>query len=506
MKRESTENGQKSKADSRHAANKAAHPASRHAGARKPASKKPGLGGSGSASGRAALKPTARDAALKVLTHVEEAGAYSNLKLNQILKESDLPRQDAALATEIVYGTIQRRNTIDYYLAKLVTKGDKGLSKLQPWVLSLLRMSLYQLLYLERVPDHAIVSEAVNIAKRKGHQGISGMVNGVLRSAIRRREELILPDGLDDTKRIALQYSHPEWLVRRWIAQHGVDACERICAANNEAPHVSIRANVLRGEAAGLLERLRGEGLDAQLSALSPSGIVVSSGGNMALAAGFAKGDYSVQDESSMLVAEALEPKPGMKVLDCCAAPGGKTAHIAEKMGDTGEVWACDLHPHKQKLIDEQAERLGLESVRTFVKDARELSEEFAPESFDRILLDAPCSGFGVIRRKPDLKWSKQESDIKEIRSVQKSILEAVHGLLKPGGILIYSTCTIEREENEAAVEQFLKAHTEFKLDPIPAENWPDSGMSGQASSGMIRITPDQYGTDGFFIARLRKE
>ncbi|WP_317952638.1 16S rRNA (cytosine(967)-C(5))-methyltransferase RsmB [Paenibacillus chitinolyticus] len=448
------------------------------------------------------VKKSARDAALSVLTGVEEAGSYSNLKLNQILREADLPRPDAALATEIVYGTIQRRNTIDYYLAKLVTK---GLGKLQPWVRSLLRMSLHQLLYLERVPDHAVVSEAVNIAKRRGHQGISGMVNGVLRSAIRQRAELTLPQGMTDAERISLEHSHPEWLVRRWIKQYGAEACERICKANNEPPHVSIRANERRQHQGALLEQLRLGGFDAEPSALSPAGIVVSSGGNMALTQGFGQGDYSIQDESSMLVAEALQPEAGMTVLDCCAAPGGKTAHIAEKMDDTGTVWACDLHPHKKRLIDEQAQRLGLKSVRTLVKDARELAGEFEPASFDRILLDAPCSGFGVIRRKPDLKWGKREEDIAGIAAVQQSILEAVHGLLKPGGVLVYSTCTIERTENEDAVARFLEAHPEFVLDPIPTTGWPESAPLEQAASGMISIMPDRYGTDGFFIARIRR-
>ena len=284
----------------------------------------------------------------------------------------------------------------------------------------LLRLSFYQLHYLDRIPDHAVVSEAVNIAKRRGHQGISGMVNGVLRAIIRSKDELTLPAALGDVKRIALSHSHPEWLVRRWIRQLGAELTEQICAANNEPPHVSIRANARRRSRLELLAQLQASGLSAEASALAQAGILVQGAGNMALVPGFQQGDFSIQDESSMLVAEALDPRPGMKVLDCCAAPGGKTAHIAEKMDDVGQIWACDLHEHKQKLIADQAERLGLSSIQTLVMDAAKLDEHFAAESFDRILLDAPCSGLGVIRRKPDLNGRSRKR--RSMRSVKRSM------------------------------------------------------------------------------------
>jgi len=448
-----------------------------------------------------AIQRSARDAALDVLTRVEEDQSYSNLLLNQTLQKYALDRADAGLATELVYGTIGRKNTIDFFLERFVSK---GLAKLEPWVRCLLRLSFYQLHYLDRIPDHAVVSEAVNMAKRRGHQGISGMVNGVLRAVLRSKEELTLPAALGDVKRIALTHSHPEWLVRRWIRQLGPELTEQICAANNEPPQVSIRANVRRRTRQQLLDQLLAEGVRAEASKLAPDGVLVHGAGNMALDPGFRQGDFSIQDESSMLVAEALDPQPGMKVLDCCAAPGGKTAHIAEKMGDKGEIWACDLHEHKQKLIVDQAERLGLTSIQTLVMDAQKLDEHFAAESFDRILLDAPCSGLGVIRRKPDLKWAKEESEIASISELQHAILSRVHRLLKPGGVLVYSTCTIEREENEAMIERFLDEHSEFELAPLPAEAF--AGIDPQvAASGMVQIMPQQYHSDGFFISRLRK-
>lgn len=212
----------------------------------------------------------------------------------------------------------------------------------------------------------------------------------------------------------------------------------------------------------------------------------------------------TVQDESSMLVAEVVDPQPGMRVLDCCAAPGGKTTQLAELMNDSGTIVACDLHPHKEKLIRDQADRLGLTSIETVVEDAAKLPERFADGTFDRILLDAPCSGLGVIRRKPDLKWSKSEAEIDEVCAIQRSLLHAVHRLLKPGGILVYSTCTIEHSENAAMIENFLKEHPSFVPEPFPEGLLPKE-LAEQGDKGMLQLFPDQYGTDGFFIARLRK-
>ncbi|AFC31957.1 ribosomal RNA small subunit methyltransferase B [Paenibacillus mucilaginosus 3016] len=456
-------------------------------------------GGARPAGGRAG---SPREAALDVLVRTEQDRSYSNLLLHQTLQKYKLSRPDAGLATEIVYGTLQRLNTIDYFLEGFVSK---GLSKLEPWVRSLLRLSFYQLYYLDRIPDHAVVNEAVSMARRRGHQGISGMVNGVLRNVLRRRSELVLPEGLPAPKRIALSASHPEWLVRRWIAQFGEAAAERLCEANNEPPRVSLRANTRKLSREALVERLRGEGLEAEPSPLAPAGVIVRGGGNMALTQDYAEGLYSIQDESSMLVAEWVDPQPGERVLDCCAAPGGKTTHLAEKMQGRGEIVACDVHEHKHGLIREQAVRLGHESITTLTADARRLREHYAPESFDRILLDAPCSGLGVIRRKPDMKWTKTEAELGEICSIQQELLEAVHGLLKPGGVLVYSTCTVEPAENGEAVRAFLGRHPEFTPDAPPAAARPEGKEAEAVEEASVQIMPYDYGSDGFYIARLRK-
>lgn len=446
-------------------------------------------------------KQTAREVALDVLTGVEQEGAYSNLELNRRLQQAGLSASDVGLTTELVYGTVARRNTLDYFLNKFV---QKGTAKLQPWVRSLLRMSVYQLVYLDRVPDHAVVSEAVTIAKRRGHQGISGMVNGVLRSMLRESDKLRIPDGLSAEERISLEHSHPQWLVKRWIKQYGTDTAETICKANNEPPAVSVRVNTTMTSRDQLLDEMIAKGIDAVPSAVSPYGIVVRSGGNMALTSWYTDGLLSVQDESSMLVAEAVAPEPGMAVLDCCAAPGGKTAHMAELMKDRGRIVANDLHAHKHQLIREQANRLGLDAVETVTGDALDLKERYAPASFDRILLDAPCSGFGVIRRKPDLRWSKTVQDVRDITQLQHELLDSVAGLLKPGGILVYSTCTIEPDENEGQLARFLSEHPEYELakdHSFPAVSHEMDGIQ----KGSVQLLPQHFHSDGFYIARLRR-
>ncbi len=449
-----------------------------------------------------ARKLSARDVALNVLTDVEASGSYSNLQLNQALVQSGLERADAGLTTEIVYGTISHLNTIDYFLGRFVAK---GMNKLQPWVRSLLRLSFYQIYYLDRIPPHAAVNEAVNIAKRRGHQGISGMVNGVLRNVLRQLDELVIPDNLTAVQRISLQYSHPEWLVERWMKQFGESVTEQICMSNNEPPAVSVRVNTNRTTRQQMLKTLNDAGYYAQPSAIAPDGILVGGSGNMALTDWYRDGMLSIQDESSMLVAEAVQPEPGMHVLDCCAAPGGKTAHMAEKMQNKGQIIANDIHEHKRKLIDDQAQRLHLSVIDTAVGDAMALAERYDAASFDRILLDAPCSGLGVIRRKPDLKWNKSASDIKEIAALQRRLLERVSSLLKPGGILVYSTCTIEQSENEDVVRSFVEAHPQFEpvVVPLFADKLAQASASDQASIG-VQILPQDYHSDGFYIAALR--
>lgn len=466
--------------------------------------RRPASTSSAAPAGRKPRSP--RELALDILVKVAKSGAYSNLQLNRTLQEANLQRADAGLVTELVYGTIQRQATLDYWLAQFVAK---GLQKLEPWVHQLLRMSAYQLMYLDRIPSHAAVNEAVTLAKKRGHAGIASMVNGVLRNIDRNRERLKPSDiqASSPAAAIALRHSYPEWLVIRWIEAFGEDTAEAICAAGNEAPHASIRVNLLRSSREQLLGQLREAGVTAEPSTIAPAGIVVARGGNLTDMDGFRDGLWSIQDESSMLVAEAVAPKEGMKVLDCCAAPGGKSAHMAELMGGKGKVWASDLHAHKRELIVNLTERLKLRNVEAIIGDAMQLGERFAPGSMDVVLLDAPCSGFGVIRRKPEIKWTKTDGDIAEIAAIQRQLLNAVCDLVKPGGTLVYSTCTIEAQENEGQVARFLREHPEFELDG----NWPtpivkrlrEANIIGPDFSGQVQLLPQHFGSDGFYIARM---
>ncbi|WP_025692572.1 16S rRNA (cytosine(967)-C(5))-methyltransferase RsmB [Paenibacillus zanthoxyli] len=464
---------------------------------------RPGRGrGSAGETRTGAKGVTARETALDVLVRVQQEGAYSNLLLNTSLQKAGLSREDAGLATELVYGTISRLNTLEYVLKSFVSK---GLDKLQPWVRSLLCLSLYQIMYLDRIPPHAAVNEAVNLAKRRGHQGISGMVNGVLRNVLRAGPLPVIPQEMSWEERTALIHSHPLWMVEQWRDEFGADTAEAICKANNEPPAVSVRVNTTMTSRDRLLDEMLGQGVNARPSELSPYGIVVRGAGNLALSSWYRDGLLSIQDESSMLVAEAVNPLPGMKVLDCCAAPGGKTTHMGELMKDQGSIYANDLHPHKAALISDQARRLGLECIGTGSGDALELGKKFAAASFDRILLDAPCSGLGVIRRKPDLKWAKQPEDAAAIARLQSELLDSAAALLKPGGVLVYSTCTLDRLENGNIVHSFLERNEEFRSVTFSSPLWNRLGSSVLASDQGMQILPQHYGSDGFYIAILER-
>lgn len=443
----------------------------------------------------------AREVALEILTRIDEHRSYSNLELKNVLVQHDLASADVGLVTELVYGTIQRRLTLDTVISRFV-KG--GTAKLQPWVLNLLRLSLYQVRYLDRVPERAAVHEAVEIAKQRGHQGIASMVNGVLRSVIRQPETWDTPPQGNKVEQLSYIESHPAWLVKRWIKLYGEEAARAICAANNRPPHASVRVNRLKITADELLEKLREQYPQADYSQVSPDGLVIS--GHAAGTSWFHEGYLSVQDESSMLVGPALHAQPGMRVLDACAAPGGKTTHIAELMQNQGEIIACDVHPHKRELIEQNANRLGVTIIKTMVADAADLPQQGLGQ-FDRILLDAPCTGFGVIRRKPDIRWNKQPEDIKEISEIQWHLLQQVSQLLKPGGLMVYSTCTIDPKENQDMILRFCQEHPEFELDKTLQADLPERIRELMTeNSGYVQILPHHFNSDGFFISRIRRK
>ncbi|MEH7481846.1 16S rRNA (cytosine(967)-C(5))-methyltransferase RsmB [Neobacillus drentensis] len=440
-----------------------------------------------------------RAIAMDSLVAIEKNQSYSNLLLNNTIEKHELSPKDVGLLTELTYGTLQRRMALDYYLEPFV----KDNKKLANWVHHLLRLTLYQMIYLDRIPDRAAIYEAVEIAKSRGHKGIASLVNGVLRS-IQREGLPSMEEVSDPTKRLSLETSHPEWLITRWVNQFGYEKTKEMCEVNLTAPLQTARVNltkISRDECVAILEE---DGFQIEKSPIIPEAIR-SLKGNLASTIAFKYGMFTIQDESSMLAAYALGAKQNEFILDACAAPGGKSTHIAEKMDNTGEVISVDLHQHKVRLINDNAKRLGLENIKTSVSDSRQIQEKFNKESFDRILLDAPCSGLGVMRRKPDMKYTKTEKDIERLSTIQQDLLMSVSPLLKKDGILVYSTCTVDKEENEYTVKTFLENNPEFEGD-LSFKNRMPEAIQPLITGFDLQIFPQDFGSDGFYIAVLRKK
>lgn len=436
-----------------------------------------------------------RNAALSILLAVDKNQAYSNLLLSETIKRHKIDVKDRALLTEITYGTLQYKMTLDFYLEPFIR------GSVDHWVRWLLRLSLYQIHYLTRIPPHAAVNEAVEIAKRRGHQGIASMVNGILRSIL--RQGVPSTDEIKDPiERLAIETSHPEWLVQRFVDNYGMKVATEMLQENNVPPVQTVRVNTTKVNVEEAIAKLEAEGLTAKKSDMMPECLHVTNG-QPARTKAFQEGLITIQDESSMIPANVLHPNPGMRVLDMCAAPGGKTTHLAEIMNNEGSILATDLHPHKLDLIDHNTDRLGINIVETAPIDGRKAPDFLQPESFDAILVDAPCSGLGVMRRKPDIKYTKREEDLENLQKIQLALLDAATKVLKIEGKLVYSTCTVDKKENEGTVNAFLTAHPE--MEAIQLESLPTKLAEKQAN-GMLQVFPQDFGSDGFFVAAFRKK
>lgn len=443
----------------------------------------------------AKIKKNPRFVAMQLLTQVAQNQAYSNLLVDKGIREGKLSSKDDRLMTEIVYGTISRKLTLEYYLAPVI----KNPKKVDPWVKQLLLLSLYQLKYLDRVPEHAIVNDAVEIAKTYGNSGAGKFVNGVLRTILRNET----PDTKlikNKQKRLSVELSLPEWLVEKLINTIGEEETIKLGESLFDNSRVSARVNghMDRNEA---IEYLISEGYDVEESAISPFGIVGKSG-YLAGSRLFEEGDLTIQDESSMLVAPSMQIEPHHMVLDACAAPGGKTTHIAQYLDaeQGGRVVALDIHKHKTKLIKQNATRQNVQHVvRTKEMDARNVKDSFPADHFDRVLVDAPCSGLGLLRRKPDIKYSKKLEDFANLPIIQSEILESVAQKVKLWGIITYSTCTILPEENEQVIKAFLESHPNYQVIDV-------AGAEKLATKDKwVTLYPHTYGTDGFFICCLQR-
>ncbi|MDL0418517.1 16S rRNA (cytosine(967)-C(5))-methyltransferase RsmB [Caldibacillus thermoamylovorans] len=440
-----------------------------------------------------------REAALDILEFVEKNGAYSNLVLNNTINKNKYSSMDAALLTELCYGTLQRQITLDFFLNPFIKKQKR----IDSWVRQLLRLSVYQMVYLDKIPDHAIINEAVQIAKKRGNKGISGFVNGVLRS-IQREGVPPLAAIQDSIERLSIETSHPKWLVERWVQQYGFEKTKQMCEENVRPAKQTARINEWKTNMDYVIESLGKEGISVEKSSSIPVAVKADKG-NFVHSLAFQNGLLTMQDESSMIVAYVVAPEKGEKILDACAAPGGKTTHMAERMENTGEIIALDLHEHKVKLINQNAARLGLTNIRAKQTDSRQMGTHFEKESFDRILVDAPCSGFGVLKRKPDVKYTKTEKDIKNLTKLQLELLNQAAPLVKPGGILVYSTCTVDQDENQRVTEKFLAEHPDFAGDETIYERVPQA-IRPFVHHHEIEILPQYLKSDGFYIACFQKK
>jgi 16S rRNA (cytosine967-C5)-methyltransferase len=441
----------------------------------------------------------AREAALRALVRVEEDGAYLNLVLPSLLQNA--PPAERSLAVQIATGTLQRLNTIDWVI-NLYSR--RNLNAYTPWLRNLLRLSVYQILFLDRVPHYALVDEAVRLARRFGHRGVAGLANALLRRIAAESTSLPWPDStVERSEYLSLKHSQPLWLVNRLVSRFGLAEAESWCLASNQKPLISIRPNLLRTDSAALIEKLQSEGLEASVSPVVPAMLRLAEGASPAAAKSFREGLFTIQGESSALVAPLLAPRPGDLVIDLCSAPGGKTTHLAELIGDSGLVYACDLHHGRLQLVEKAASRLGLQNITTVAVDGRNPGAQNLPPA-DAILVDAPCSGLGVIRRLPEIKWRRNEEDLLRMQALQLELLTSAARLLKPGGKLLYSVCTTEPEETEAVVAAFNMTHQQFIAEEL-LSRLPISLQSDQGSSETIKLWPHRHDLDGFFIALWRK-
>ena len=435
----------------------------------------------------------ARETALNALIACRKDAAWSNGILKEYIVRDRLDRRDAALAARLCYGVLQNRNKLDFYLKQLLTG---KLKDLHPVVHDILHLGLYQIYELDKVPDNAAVNESVDLAKKycKKQRFAPGLVNGVLRNAVKTKGTLKEPASLED------KYSHPWELIKLLRDYVGKDRIEMMLRANNEAPQTVIQVNTLKITAEALLERLAEEQVSAEPHAWMPDCLVLGSTGDLEKLASFRDGLFYVQDPAAKLsVLCARLPKEEIRILDCCAAPGGKSFAAAMATGGKGRITSCDIHEHKVPLIRKGAERLGIENHSACQQDASENVAEWN-NSFDAIIADVPCSGYGIIRKKPDIRY-KSMADMAGLPQLQLAILKNQARYVKPGGILMYSTCTLVHAENEGVVESFLKENNDFYLEPLPLiAPFPKN------ESGMLALVPGEYDTDGFFIARMRRK
>ncbi|AGK97315.1 16S rRNA (cytosine(967)-C(5))-methyltransferase RsmB [Clostridium pasteurianum] len=438
-----------------------------------------------------------REIAVKVLTGVFKDKSYSNILLGSSLNKSNLEGKDKALTTEIVYGTLKYKYTIDKILSYFI---KKDLRSIDIYILNILRSSVYQIRYLDRIPEFAAVNEAVEMTKKEKGIGPSKFVNAVLRNYLRSKNINFIEKDKDDIDQICFDYSFEPWMVNLFLKQYGKENGISIMEGLNEVPGISVRINPLKGSYHEIFSKLLDCGFNVEKGYINKEAINIIKGGNIEQNELFRDGFITVQDESAMLVASSMEIQDNMTILDLCSAPGGKATHICEILNNTGVVKAFDLHANKLKLIEKNAKRLGIKNLNCSEMDSRKYNDKYK-EIANRVLIDVPCSGLGIIKKKPEIKWNKSLKDLKSLIKTQRSIMINAAEYVKSNGYLIYSTCTLNSEENEENIQWFLNNNKVYKIEPLYFGKYDNIIYSKE---GWVTIMPNKY-MDGFFICKLRK-
>lgn len=442
----------------------------------------------------------ARLIAVKTLFDIEEKKSFSNIKLNQYFKQYNPDPIDRAFATEILYGTIRWKLRIDYMIQKF---SKLKLSKLSPWVLCCIRAGVYQIFFMDKVPDFAAVNQAVELVKINDKKA-SSFVNGVLRNILRNKDEFNKIDIKNKIEKLSIEYSHPEWFVDKFIKIYGEAFVKALMNVNNTPPGLTIRVNTLKCKKEELVKMLSSKGIECIEGRLSEA-LLLKGFNSIEKSEEFSEGLFTIQDESSMLAVRVLDPKAGDKILDLCSAPGGKSTGMAQLMENKGEILSFDIHEHKLALINKNTKRLGIDIIKTRLKDSTVFDEEYKDYA-DKVLLDAPCSGLGLIRKKPEIRWTVTQKDIIELQKIQMDIISNASNYVKKGGTLVYSTCTISQEENEEIIQYFLDKNENFKLESICKYLPDDIKKDDTCCKGYIKLFPNIHGLDGFFIAKLLRK
>ena len=440
---------------------------------------------------------TARETALLALSACERQGAWSDEFLKKTLREAGLDSRDAALATRLCFGVLQNRMLLDFYIGKFSTTRPE---KMEIKVRNALRLGVYQMAFMTKIPHNAAVNESVELTKKHcKNPRAAGMVNGVLRNVSRNIDRLPVIESDSREEYLSIRYSHPLWLVREFTDLLGSEEAEALLEADNGQPPITAQINTCRTTMEQTLDRLAEAGVEAQPHPWLPNCLVLSGTGNLEHLTAFREGLFYIQDPAARLAVEVADPRPGMKVLDACAAPGGKTFAAAIRMEGQGEIQSCDIHAHKEKLIQAGAERLGFTCIKTAVMDGKKHRPAFE-NAFDVVMADVPCSGLGIIRKKPDIRY-KDPEPLAGLPAVQSAILDNVATYVKPGGVLLYATCTLLERENGDVVQGFLDRNQDFTLEKFQLPE-----PLGRAENGMFTFWPQRHGTDGFFVAKLRKK